>query len=565
MFVDSSAVVGSTLHADIVIIGSGAAGLAVASELDRAGASVIVIETGGYEHDASRRGIDRGEWIGEIGVGIGSRKRFLGGSTNCWGGHTSPMDPIGYERRSWVPNSGWPIDGTVIDPYQTRANELLRVGFDTYDVDEWRQRLSRVDRGLLLEASDRVETKLFQRSRVARFGELQRRTLDASPNTTVLLNSQVVELRTTDAADRVTGVRVVGTDAGPSSAFSVEGSQFVLCAGIENSRLLLASRREIGGLGNHHDQVGRYFMGHFHFVSGRLEPSDALSDPSLYTIPGDVLRYVDGTKTVVGALRISPEVQRAEEILDAAAFLLPYRPHEHWMGRSRAAAVGRGTLAKATGRSGPSFGVRDVIEGSADVPKIAAHGIGEAVRRARGKQWFGVRTWAEQAPDPENRLMLGAETDRFGLPRIRLRSNLTDLDKRTLTTGNRILAEEIEAAGLGRMVDELPTGSRWPKGATGTSHFMGGTRMHPDPSEGVVDENCRVHGIDNLFVGGASTFPASGLCMATYQLILLALRLADHLGGDTRPTVDPVPTDDVVIDLTDSAPAQAGKIDVPST
>jgi choline dehydrogenase-like flavoprotein len=58
---------------------------------------------------------------------------------------------------------------------------------------------------------------------------------------------------------------------------------------------------------------------------------------------------------------------------------------------------------------------------------------------------------------------------------------------------------------------------------------MGTTRMHNDPKQGVVDANCRVHGIDNLFVAGSSVFPSYGAAEPTFTIIALAFRLSDHL------------------------------------
>ena len=62
-------------------------------------------------------------------------------------------------------------------------------------------------------------------------------------------------------------------------------------------------------------------------------------------------------------------------------------------------------------------------------------------------------------------------------------------------------------------------------------HHMGTTRMHNDPKLGVVDENCKVHGTDNLFIAGSSVFPSSGFANPTLTLVSLALRLADHIKG----------------------------------
>ena len=58
---------------------------------------------------------------------------------------------------------------------------------------------------------------------------------------------------------------------------------------------------------------------------------------------------------------------------------------------------------------------------------------------------------------------------------------------------------------------------------------MGTTRMHVDPTLGVVDENCRVHGMANLYVAGSSVFPTGGANNPTLTIVALALRLADHV------------------------------------
>ena len=71
------------------------------------------------------------------------------------------------------------------------------------------------------------------------------------------------------------------------------------------------------------------------------------------------------------------------------------------------------------------------------------------------------------------------------------------------------------------------------------SHHMGTTRMGTDPSTSVVDPDCRVHGIDNLYVAGSSVFPASGYANPTLTIIALALRLGDHLASErtAQPTL----------------------------
>ena len=49
----------------------------------------------------------------------------------------------------------------------------------------------------------------------------------------------------------------------------------------------------------------------------------------------------------------------------------------------------------------------------------------------------------------------------------------------------------------------------------------------------VVDEHCRVFGVDNLYVASSSVFPTGGHSNCTLTIMALALRLVDHLGLGT--------------------------------
>ena len=66
---------------------------------------------------------------------------------------------------------------------------------------------------------------------------------------------------------------------------------------------------------------------------------------------------------------------------------------------------------------------------------------------------------------------------------------------------------------------------------THASHHIGTTCMSDDPRTGVINSDCRVHGIRNLFIAGSSIFPTSGYANPTLTIVALALRLAEHLKG----------------------------------
>jgi choline dehydrogenase-like flavoprotein len=58
--------------------------------------------------------------------------------------------------------------------------------------------------------------------------------------------------------------------------------------------------------------------------------------------------------------------------------------------------------------------------------------------------------------------------------------------------------------------------------------------MASDPREGVVDADCKVHGVSNLYIGGSSVFASPGYANPTYTIVQLALRLGDHLNALLR-------------------------------
>ena len=65
----------------------------------------------------------------------------------------------------------------------------------------------------------------------------------------------------------------------------------------------------------------------------------------------------------------------------------------------------------------------------------------------------------------------------------------------------------------------------------GTWHQWGTTRMHDSPRHGVVDRDCKIHGMTNLYVAGSSVLPTYGANFPTFTIAALGLRLADHLAA----------------------------------
>ena len=128
------------------------------------------------------------------------------------------------------------------------------------------------------------------------------------------------------------------------------------------------------------------------------------------------------------------------------------------------------------------------------------------------------------------------QRDALGMPRVKVGWKLSQLVRRTFDRNFAIIGEELRRAGVAD-VDLPPTlegGTLWPASLDkqGTWHHMGTTRMHNSPRQGVVDRDCRVHGLGNLFIAGSSVFPTAGANFPTQTITALAIRLSDRIRAE---------------------------------
>ena len=292
--------------------------------------------------------------------------------------------------------------------------------------------------------------------------------------------------------------------------------------GIENPRLLLLSRRvHRRGLGNDRDLVGRFFAERLSARTGYVVPAtrELIDRTGLYAIhsaaPG---------VGVQGALRVRDEAQRERQLLNCAFFLMTRD-----LSLTTEAVRSVATLAKARRRRplppGMVGHVRNIAIGIGDLDLFTR----DRLRRSDdASKILALRAQAEQAPNPDSRVTLGTRRDRFGQPVARVDWRPAVSDRASIRASQEAVDEALRAAGLGHV--ELMLGDEHPPALLeGNFHHLGATRMHTDPSMGVVDADCRVHGVRNLYVAGSSVFPTYGCSNPTLTVVALALRLADHL------------------------------------
>jgi choline dehydrogenase-like flavoprotein len=502
---------GSTVEADLCIVGAGAAGITLAREFVGRGTDVCVLESGGLEPDPAAEALSYAAAAGLPYYPLHrNRQRGLGGTTGLWAGWCRPLDDLDFERRPWVEGSGWPFGLSELNRHYERAHTICELGVYEYDPAYWAGKVG----AAIVTLSDELQTRVYQLSPPTRFGRAYRAELAAARNVRVLLHAHAMEVEASDDGRRVTGVRV-GCLAGPR--FRVIARFCVLAAGgIENARLLLMSNRvNRAGLGNDRDLVGRYFMEHLHFPSGVMLLPDHVAS--------SVRLYVEDQRPVTARWAFAPDVHERENLLKYAVGITanPASRPSAWLAR----------LRRTWGRRWP----RAMLA----VERAWLRQTGEErwhrlYAGARGAKVFRLHHTLEQAPNRDSRITLSAERDALGLPRVQMDWRLSALDRHTAVRAREVLAGALARGRIGE-VRFLPgdNDEAWPpeplQGLRG--HHMGTTRMSASPQQGVVDEHCRVHGFANLFIAGSSVFPTAGGGTPTITIIALALRLAEHLAS----------------------------------
>ena len=499
MFIDARTLDdGSRIDADLAIIGSGPAGISVARAMATPSLKVCIVESGGLEPEPEVQALYQGQNVGiEYPMGT-SRLRQFGGTSGHWGGFCRPLDPIDFEVRDWVPLSGWPFGREALDPYWEAASVTVETSPARYeDPDYW---AAKTGANLLEWRGGRFMSRFFQFSPPTRFGQRYRAELAQSPDIRVLLHANVTNIAAVPSAAAVDHLDV-RTLTG--RRHRVHAKRYVLATGgIENARVLLLSNDVVpAGLGNQNDMVGRCFMEHPHLGG-----------------------FAD---IVVADLSRLPPIYREQVAVDGRNARVCYVPRGDYLRRKRRLTASF-TMSVVDSLGPEQVAADPRLAGPLDMLEAARPFLGDL---PSGGVRLGIGCACEQTPNPDSRVTLSDETDALGLRRTRLDWRLTEQERRSLIANIVDLGSELAAAGVGRMRPLLPDDGLWEQRVGGGSHHMGTTRISDDPTRGVVDRNCRVHGVDNLYVAGSSVFPTSGSANPTLNIVALAYRLADHLKG----------------------------------
>jgi choline dehydrogenase-like flavoprotein len=509
---------------DLVIVGAGVAGGLLAVEATRRGHSVALIEAGGrfdfanrlaqlkhYQVTAGLRwpyeNAERDRYTDSSPQSVGfryllefNRVKGVGGSTLHWGGRINRLLPSVFRSATlYGLGMDWPISYDELEPYYSRADWELGVsGAHNLSLPPRSRDYPNpgfpfsVDASMWLPVAERLGIAVYpisfainSRPFAGRSQCLAFAACDVCPSgarysgdvhVAQAERSGLCDLFTNTVARRIDvngsgSVQAVHVSSLDKQEREIQGRNYVIAAHtVESARLLLLSK-----CGNHSDQVGRNFMEHIYVKAGGHLPVKRFYPGRVGYEVMESLSYYDG----------DDRRERGGVKLEFTFDKDPIRDMEK-----------RGIWGKAMAQyDRDNFG-----------------------------RWAGIMAETEHQPNPDSRISLDPKVrDLFGDPVPNIRLAFSDVDRRTQRRAGEIISKLLWEAGVRDAVqDPLDTFSF-------AAHHMGTCRMADDPDKGVVDRNCRVHGIDNLFVVGGSVFPTAGAFQPTLTIAALSLRLAEHL------------------------------------
>ncbi|PSR16400.1 GMC family oxidoreductase [filamentous cyanobacterium CCP3] len=542
------------VKADICVVGSGPGGIAIARELASTGKQICLLESGGVKQETDIQNLSIGESIGDPFLSLrDTRNRQFGGNSNKWSIKTGrlesnqwnigvryvPLSNIDFQVREWISESGWPITAKDLIPYYEQAQKVAHSGPFEYETQFW---TNEDIAPYSFEEEAPFTSRVYQFGPAKVFHQNYFEELKSTANVEVYLHATAIELVQEPEQSHICRVRVSNLS---QKVFSVEAKVFILATGgIETARLLLASNsHQPAGIGNSHDLVGRYFMDHPLVDIGRLYPSstNVYRQTAFYD-----LRCVKG-HPVMGHFVLTPEAMEKYHLPNGAVVIFPrpsirqteavlslkalveqgYLKHpvpEHW------ADIAQHLLKIGKGLD---YVARSIYLAK-KYDQSLMHGFGRGgwsqhLALCKRFRCFEVLLVSEQVPMFTNRVQLSKERDALGMPRAELYWQWGQQGVESTAKIQQLFAQTAEQHGLGKMVPQLREGQPFLNGPAGMAHHMGTTRMNAHPSRGVVDENCRVHSTENLYIASSSVFPTGGYANPTLTILALSLRLAGQL------------------------------------
>ena len=480
--------VDNVLKYDVCIIGSGPAGISVAKKLFKSDYKISILESGGIESEDDYQELNNGNNSGPSYLSLySSRLRCFGGAGKLWAGHCAPFSSDDFEKKPFDKLSGWPISINDLEKYYIEAAKLLGISYEKfYDKNIFGKSFLENSFQEFKSKNNFLSTNVLQVSSAEHrdLAEKFRTHFKSSKNMDVIFHSTVTKINLEKNNKSVRSVSIA--DLKDNKAV-LKAKIFVLaCGALENPRILLSSNDQLKyGIGNSTGFVGSCFMSH-----------PGIDNVAEMHKNNEECISKDENNKYKFYFEVSPKERLKQNILRHSISLKPSNDYQH---------------------SSKSFKF---------LKKCKIYLGGE----------FSPKNWdlaigLEQPPRLSNSLKLSNIKDNLGIPTIDIYwDNLSVIEKETVIKSAETIARELGSHNTGKVKFKkaLLNGESF-KIDDPINHHIGTTRMSSSSKTGVVDKNCKVFGVSNLFIAGSSVFTTSSIVNPTYTIIALSLRLGDYI------------------------------------
>lgn len=457
----------------LCIVGTGAAGLELATQLEHAFDSILLIDSGFETFDWHTQRLSHFKQQGmairstdpnqpftfETAKEQQTHLRQYGGTLNIWGGKWKALDPFDFSPKPYIQETGWPITYKELHPYYHAIAEDYGIADLMWLNDHPNELPSTISQlpcfypsiDLLEYVPTNSKTKFYKR-------------LKHSSSITTLLGASVVNILLSENLQHVAQLTIRSLKG---DEWTVQAELFILaCGSIETTRLLLSSNSQLKkGIGNETDWVGRNLLDHPKGYVGMLFPYDLKDIIEARTF------FDNRNKTLEIGMTLHPALLREYELPNHCVNIFP--------------------------------------------------------RLLGSELTYAVKVYLEQLPNRESRLFLTNERDALNMPIACLDWKFRELDRTCFKRFTEKLRDLFDSNRIGKLVTN--PGIEELTFLRDASHQMGMTRMAMHPTNGVVTPDCKVFGIDNLYLMSSSVFPMAGNANPTLTILALARRLAFHL------------------------------------
>jgi len=485
----------------ICIIGSGIGGGTLAKKLQKLNKDFVIIEAGDLKNNSDNVNYDN------VGRDFGVRTTTtiqLGGTSNLWHGVLAPLDKIDFEKRSWIPHSGWPISFKDIEPFYKEASDVLNVqDYNLFEKENLSDELKKQLDNLPINRST-IKNKLFQQPiPPLNFKDVIVDICENSSKFHCFYNTVALELFQENGS--INKLKVGNSDGSYSY---VESDEFIICSGaLETPRLLLNSNID-------NSNIGKYLMDH---PMGNLCQIEFLK-PDKYPIYSD-LKLSNKSKIKTG-IELKNDIQKKLKLPNHNFYL---RPSFVKGINNESEKVKLSLLAFKDG----GVTLKDfwkVISSPNIIWQILSYKYSLNVTFKYADLFFVT----EQIPNPSSKVTLSKQKDKWGYPISNVEWKVLKEDVESVKIWYDKILKEIFPKENYKFTHK-ESDFDWESIYTSAIHHVGTARMSNDKNDGVVDKNLKVFGIDNLFICDGSVFTTAGNVNNGLTISALACKLVNHL------------------------------------